>query len=62
MAFPVIQRRSRAVESAGVAVTANREWMKQVARGLVDLADCFLRGATHLIHDRDPRLTLIALR
>jgi hypothetical protein len=31
--------------------------MKQVARNLVDPVDGFLRGATHLIHDRDPLFT-----
>ena len=31
--------------------------MKQVARNLVDPVDGFLRGAKHLIHDRDPLFT-----
>ena len=31
--------------------------MKQMARNLVDPVEGFLRGATHLIHDRDPLFT-----
>jgi hypothetical protein len=31
--------------------------VKQMARNLVDPAEGFLRGATHLIHDRDPLFT-----
>ena len=31
--------------------------MMQVARNLLDVEDGFLRGATHLIHDRDPLYT-----
>ena len=31
--------------------------MQQVARNLTDPVDGFLRGATHLIHDRDPLFT-----
>jgi hypothetical protein len=42
------------VEIAGISVDPTGEWMKQVARNLVDPVDGFLRRATHLIHDRDP--------
>jgi hypothetical protein len=45
------------VEIAGIAVDPGEEWMKQVARNLVDPVDGFLRGAKHLIHDRDPLFT-----
>ena len=31
--------------------------MKQIARNLVDPVDGFLRGASYLIHDRDPLFT-----
>jgi len=57
MVFFVIEVKSRAVEIAGITVDPGEEWMKQVARNLVDPVDGFLRGATHLIHDRDPLFT-----
>ncbi|MGC9986781.1 MAG: integrase core domain-containing protein [Polyangia bacterium] len=57
MVFFVIEVKSRAVEIAGITVNPGEEWMKQVARNLVDPVDGFLRGATHLIHDRDPLFT-----
>lgn len=31
--------------------------MKQIARNLTDVGEGFLRGARHLIHDRDPLFT-----
>jgi putative transposase len=52
--FFVIRLKTRAVEVAGIRVDPDAEWMKQVARNLVDPVEGFLRGATHLIHDRDP--------
>jgi len=57
MVFFVIEVKSRAVEIAGIAVDPGEEWMKQVARNLVDPVDGFLRGAKQLIHDRDPLFT-----
>ena len=33
------------------------EWMEQMARNLTDPVEGFLRGARHLIHDRDPLYT-----
>ena len=57
LVYIVIELKSRAVEVAGVAVDPNGRWMEQVARGLLDPLDGFLRGATHLIHDRDPVYT-----
>ncbi|MGA7743670.1 MAG: hypothetical protein WCE40_17725 [Polyangia bacterium] len=53
----VIQLKTRAVEVAGIRVDPDGEWMKQIARNLVDPVEGFLRGATHLIHDRDPLFT-----
>ncbi len=35
----------------------NGPWMEQIARNLVDEMAGFLRGKTHLIHDRDPLFT-----
>jgi len=57
MVFFVIEIKTRAVEIAGIEVDPGGEWMKQVARNLTDPVDGFLRGATHLIHDRDPLFT-----
>ena len=57
MVFFVIEVKSRAVEIAGIAVDPGEEWMKQLARNLVDVEDGFLRGAKYLIHDRDPLFT-----
>jgi putative transposase len=54
MVFFVIEIKSRAVEIAGIAVDPGEEWMKQVARNLIDPVDGFLRRAGYLIHDRDP--------
>ena len=57
MVFFVIEIKTRAVEIAGMEVDPGGEWMKQVTRNLTDPVDGFLRGATHLIHDRDPLFT-----
>jgi hypothetical protein len=57
MVFFVIQLKTRAVEVAGIRVDPDGDWMKQIARNLVDPVEGFLRGATHLIHDRDPLFT-----
>ena len=57
MVFFVIELKSRAVEIAGIRVDPDGEWMKQVARNLVDPVDGFLRGGKYLIHDRDPLFT-----
>jgi transposase InsO family protein len=57
LVYVVIELKSRAVEIAGVAVNPNGRWMEQVARGLLDPVDGFLRRATHVIHDRDPLYT-----
>jgi len=57
MVFFVIEIKSRAVEIAGIKVDPDEAWMKQLAQNLVDPVDGFLRGAKHLIHDRDPLFT-----
>ncbi len=45
------------VEIAGISLVPNGPWMEQIARNLVDEMAGFLRGKTHLIHDRDPLFT-----
>jgi putative transposase len=57
MVFFVIEVKSRAVQIAGIRIAPDGDWMKQIARNLLDPADGFLRNATHLIHDRDPVFT-----
>ncbi len=57
LVYIVIELKPRAVEVAGVAVNPDGKWMEQVARGLLDPVDGFLRRATHVIHDRDPLYT-----
>ena len=56
-AFLIIELRTRAAHIAGLRINPDGEWMKQVARELLDPADGFTRNATHLIHDRDPVLS-----
>ncbi len=53
----VIDRPTRRVEIAGICPTPTGAWVEQVGRNLVDELDGFLRGKTHLIHDRDPLFT-----
>ena len=55
--FFVIDIRTRRVEIAGIKPTPDGKWMEQIARNLIDGMDGFLRGKTHLIHDRDPLYT-----
>ena len=50
----VIDIGSRMVEVVGVARDPAGEWMKQMARNLLDADDGFLRGKRYLILDRDP--------
>ena len=45
------------MEIAGISPVGNGLWMEPVARNLTDLVDGFLRGKTHLVHDRDPLFT-----
>jgi putative transposase len=54
LVFFVIEIRTRAVHIAGIRVDPDGNWAKNVARGLVDPIDGFLRNAKYLIHDRDP--------
>ena len=55
--FFAIELKTRRVEIAGAHHQPYGEWMEQVARNLTDSFGGFLRGATHLIHDRDPLFT-----
>jgi putative transposase len=57
MVFFVIEVKSRVVQIAGVRIAPNGDWMRQIARNLLDPADGFLRNAGYLIHDRDPVFT-----
>jgi transposase len=57
MVFFVIEVKTRAVEIAGIEVDPDGEWMKQIARNLIDPVDGFLREAKYLIHERDPLFT-----
>ena len=57
MVLFVIEIKSRAVQIAGVRIAPDGDWMKQIARNLLDPVDGFLRNATYLIHDRDPVFT-----
>ena len=53
----VIDIGSRIVEVVGVARNPGGQWMKQMARNLLDAGDGFLRGKRYLILDRDPLYT-----
>jgi hypothetical protein len=57
MVFFVMEVKSRAVHIAGIHIAPDGDWMKQVARNLLDPVDGFLRNASYLIHDRDPVFT-----
>jgi len=57
LVFFVMEVKSRVVHIAGVRGAPDGDWMKQMARNLLDPTDGFLRKATHLIHDRDPLYT-----
>jgi putative transposase len=45
---------SRIVEVVGLARNPGGDWMKQMARNLLDADDGFLRGKRYLILNRDP--------
>ncbi len=53
----VIDLKTRRVEIAGILPRPNGEWIKQIARNLVDCEEGFLNGSRHLIHDRGPLFT-----
>ncbi len=59
--FFVIDLPTRRVEITGICPTPTGPWMEQIARNLVDVFGGFLRGKTHLIHDRDPLFTKVFL-
>jgi hypothetical protein len=48
---------TRRVHVAGIAHDPGGEWIKQIARNLVDPFEGFLRGKRYLILDRDPLYT-----
>ena len=53
----VIDIGSRMVEVVGLARDPGGDWMKQMARNLLDTEGGFLRGKRYLILDRDPLYT-----
>src|SRR5450432_3863847 len=53
----VIDIGSRFVEVVGLVRNLGGEWMKQMARNLLDADDGFLRGKRYLTLDRDPLYT-----
>jgi putative transposase len=53
----VVELKSRLVEIVGIARDPDGDWMKQMARNLLDAEDGFLRGTRYLIADRDPLYT-----
>ena len=56
-----IELSTQKVETAGVADSADGQWMPQIGRNLADGADGILNGKRHLINDRDPLLTALCL-
>jgi putative transposase len=52
-----IELSTRKVELGGIARTANKLWMKQIARNLTDADEGILVGKRYLVHDRDPLFT-----
>jgi putative transposase len=55
--FFVIDLKTRRVHVAGLSQSPDGAWMAQVARNLTDAESGFLKGARHLIVDRDPLYT-----
>ena len=56
----VMHLKTRRVHIAGITPSPNATWMTQVCRNLTDWEDGFLKGASHLIVDRDT--SFIAMR
>jgi putative transposase len=57
MVLFAIDLSSRRVEILGVNHSPDGQWMKQIARNLVDSETGFLKGKRYLIHDRDALYT-----
>ena len=57
LVFFVIELRIRPVRIAGIGCNPQGDWMVQLARNLTDATSGFLKGARHLIVDRDPLYT-----
>ena len=55
--FFVMKLKTRTVEIAGITDQPDEAWMMQIARNLTAVGDGFLRGAQHIILDRDPLYT-----
>ena len=53
----IIHLSTRSVHFAGVTTAPNGAFMKQVARNLTDVSDCFLLNKAFLIMDRDTKYT-----
>jgi transposase InsO family protein len=58
LVFFVIELRTRRVHIAGIGCNPQGAWMVQLARNLTDATSGFLKGARHLIVDRDPLYTV----
>ncbi|HIF01648.1 MAG TPA: helix-turn-helix domain-containing protein [Fuerstia sp.] len=56
----VMHLKTRRVHVAGITPSPNAMWMNQICRNLPDAEDGFLKGASHLIVDRDN--SFLALR
>jgi len=53
----IIELETRRIKIVGIAPDPDGQWMKQVARNLIDVENGALTGAHYLIHDRDPLFT-----
>ena len=51
----VIELATRKVEIAGITVSPNEKWMRQMAYNLTNFQDGFLNGKRYLIMDRDTK-------
>ena len=57
LVFFVIELQTRRIHIAGIGCNPQGAWMVQLARNLTDATSGFLKGARHLIVDRDPLYT-----
>jgi putative transposase len=53
----IIDLDNRRIKIAGIAPDPDGQWMKQIARNLINVDDGALTSAQYLIHDRDPLFT-----
>jgi putative transposase len=54
----VIDLKTRQVQIAGIVMSPDGAWMRQIARNWTDSEDGFLLQSRYLIHDRDPLFTM----